>query len=189
MAAREAAHPDAAVAGPFHIGVDYGGRGETVWTVLDGDGRIVAVERQQEPPSPPSPDLEGDLPMELLFGFDNYGHGIRASRDVQPIDHEMSTGGGFGTSSGSGRVHPFLEEGWDPRRREYPDGHSGGGRHPRVGRWASWHWVRVFALDGDRAQLPPGLALELDADPEARAVALDLARERGLRTLVGVLGG
>lgn len=93
--------------------------------------------------------------------------------------HEGCCGDGVGQRLGHGTR---LEE-EEPDGNGHGHGDGQGHAHDAAEAWAT---ARALALQGDARRLPTGL-VPLLGTPQADAVALDLALERGLRTLAAWL--
>lgn len=139
----------------------------------------------------------GDGPSDGSFGSID-GHRLSGSgrgvgdgdgREVGGFRYVGGCSGSLGRGDGwldhDGPGHPHGDGDGDGHGDGDGDGDSDGfGDGDLDG--GVWLTVLQLALQSDLRELPPGLWLE--ADPEARAVTLDLARELGLRTLAEVLG-
>lgn len=125
---------------------------------------------------------------ELLFRCEGSSNGNSSGEDAS-YGHGYGpvSGSGAGSSDGSG-FGPGLADGsgfGSGDGEGFGEGPSHSYRDEGVS--SLWPVVHSLALASDLEQLHHRLRLDLEHDPETQAVALDLAREQGLRTLLGVL--
>lgn len=143
--------------------------------------------------------------LEVLFQRDQVGEGLDPDYVEGPVDGSGNSGAPYGYGHGDG--YSFrLDDGGPSLTRDgggqgdgycYGEGDGGGdgeglgegnGESDRDGLYDTWATARALALERDLARLPALLSSQLHTGPEARAVALDLARTQGLRTLSEALG-